>query len=352
MCSRLDYVSCILTISVDHLARTPLLGRLGLVAINSVIICVIGLRTAQTGIHPGELFCLVVSAMNVYSWRRARSLEASLLGHQKILGKRPLLIDPLHVAAETRRSAPSQRSLPRVLVAAFRPDGLALPRNSATTSAAGILTVWRRFDRRCISTLALARLILATCSNWSDRNRPQFPIDPRQQIQVECRGHAQFVVIGREQLGPVSPDPYPAGAVSRLQHAANLGKEIQRRGAIEVADRAAQERERADVAPACRYAATSSRPSRYSRSNPRMLMESMSRSSARTSPAPSEKSRWDSTTSAAAAQNASSSQRVFCRCRCPVLRPPPDHPRDRRCHPHAAATDAHRLGSTHIRADG
>ena len=70
---RLDYVSCILTIS-----STILLGRRcwegwALCAINSVIICVIGLRTAQMGFIPANLFCLVVSAINVYSWRRARS---------------------------------------------------------------------------------------------------------------------------------------------------------------------------------------------------------------------------------------------------------------------------------------
>jgi hypothetical protein len=38
-----------------------------------VIICVIGLRTAQTGFIPANLFCLVMSAMNLYSWRRART---------------------------------------------------------------------------------------------------------------------------------------------------------------------------------------------------------------------------------------------------------------------------------------
>jgi hypothetical protein len=71
---RLDYLSCILTIS-----STILLGRRcwegwALCAINSVIICVIGLRTAQIGFIPANIFCLVVSAINIYSWRRSRAL--------------------------------------------------------------------------------------------------------------------------------------------------------------------------------------------------------------------------------------------------------------------------------------
>ena len=70
---RLDYLSCVLTI-----ASTILLGRRcwegwALCAINSVIICVIGLRTAQTGFIPANIFCLVVSAINLYSWRRPRT---------------------------------------------------------------------------------------------------------------------------------------------------------------------------------------------------------------------------------------------------------------------------------------
>jgi nicotinamide riboside transporter PnuC len=67
---RLDYLSCVLTI-----ASTILLGRRcwegwALCAINSVIICIIALRTAQTGFIPANIFCLVVSAMNLHAWRK------------------------------------------------------------------------------------------------------------------------------------------------------------------------------------------------------------------------------------------------------------------------------------------
>ena len=68
---RLDYLSCVLTI-----ASTILVGRRcwegwALGAINSVIICVIGLRTAQLGLIPANIFCVVVSAVNLHAWRRS-----------------------------------------------------------------------------------------------------------------------------------------------------------------------------------------------------------------------------------------------------------------------------------------
>jgi nicotinamide riboside transporter PnuC len=68
---RLDYLSCALTI-----ASTILVGRRcwegwALGAINSVIICVIGFRTAQLGFIPANIFCVVVSALNLHAWRRS-----------------------------------------------------------------------------------------------------------------------------------------------------------------------------------------------------------------------------------------------------------------------------------------
>jgi hypothetical protein len=67
---RLDYLSCLLTI-----ASTILVGRRcwegwALAAVNSVLICIIGIRTAQLGFVPANLFCIVVSAVNLRAWRR------------------------------------------------------------------------------------------------------------------------------------------------------------------------------------------------------------------------------------------------------------------------------------------
>jgi hypothetical protein len=66
---RLDYLSCLLTI-----VSTVLIGRRKwqgwiVAGINSIIVCVIGMRTAQTGFIPANLFCIAMYAYNVLAWR-------------------------------------------------------------------------------------------------------------------------------------------------------------------------------------------------------------------------------------------------------------------------------------------
>ena len=70
---RLDYLSCVLTV-----ASTILVGRRCwegwmLATINSVIICVIAIRTAQLGFIPANIFCIVFGVINLRDWRRASS---------------------------------------------------------------------------------------------------------------------------------------------------------------------------------------------------------------------------------------------------------------------------------------
>jgi hypothetical protein len=72
---RLDYLSCVLTV-----ASTILVGRRcwegwALAGVNSVIICIIGLRTEQLGFIPANVFCVVMSAINLHGWRRSRAVE-------------------------------------------------------------------------------------------------------------------------------------------------------------------------------------------------------------------------------------------------------------------------------------
>jgi hypothetical protein len=68
---RLDCLSCVLTVF-----STILIGRrcwAGWVpaALNSLIICVIALRTGQLGLIPANLFCIVLYAVNLRTWRKA-----------------------------------------------------------------------------------------------------------------------------------------------------------------------------------------------------------------------------------------------------------------------------------------
>jgi hypothetical protein len=65
---RLDYLSCCLTV-----LSTVLVGRkrwtgLAVAGVNSVIMCVIGLRTGQWGFIPANLFCIGVYAFSIRSW--------------------------------------------------------------------------------------------------------------------------------------------------------------------------------------------------------------------------------------------------------------------------------------------
>jgi hypothetical protein len=41
-----------------------------LAAVNSVVICVIGMKTAQFGFVPANLFCLVLCGVNLRTWRK------------------------------------------------------------------------------------------------------------------------------------------------------------------------------------------------------------------------------------------------------------------------------------------
>jgi hypothetical protein len=66
---RLDYLSCILTI-----LSTVLIGKKQwqgwvVAGANSIIICVIGMRTAEFGFLPGNLFCIGLYANNLWNWR-------------------------------------------------------------------------------------------------------------------------------------------------------------------------------------------------------------------------------------------------------------------------------------------
>jgi hypothetical protein len=68
---RLDYLSCLLTV-----ASTILVGRRcwegwALAGLNCIIMCVIGLRTAQLGLIPANVFCMVMSAINLRAWRKS-----------------------------------------------------------------------------------------------------------------------------------------------------------------------------------------------------------------------------------------------------------------------------------------
>ena len=67
---RLDYVSCVLTVLSTILVGRRCWEGWVLAAINSVIICVIAVRTEQMGFVPANLFCIVLYGVNLRTWRK------------------------------------------------------------------------------------------------------------------------------------------------------------------------------------------------------------------------------------------------------------------------------------------
>ncbi|MBV9183548.1 MAG: hypothetical protein JO356_19770 [Acidobacteria bacterium] len=70
MILRLDYISCILTILSTVLVGRNLWQGWLVAGVNSIVICVVGLRTAQFGFVPANLFCIALYSYNLWSWRR------------------------------------------------------------------------------------------------------------------------------------------------------------------------------------------------------------------------------------------------------------------------------------------
>jgi hypothetical protein len=69
----LDYLSCFLTVlATILLARKSWFGLL-VAIVNSLIVCVIGLRTSQLGFIPANLFCICVYAFNMRPWLKEQT---------------------------------------------------------------------------------------------------------------------------------------------------------------------------------------------------------------------------------------------------------------------------------------
>jgi len=67
---RLDYLSCALTVLSTLLIGKRLWQGWMIAGANSVIICIIGIRTAQFGFVPANIFCIALYLYNLLSWRK------------------------------------------------------------------------------------------------------------------------------------------------------------------------------------------------------------------------------------------------------------------------------------------
>jgi hypothetical protein len=68
---RLDCLSCVLTVFSTILVENRYSTGWVIGAVNSLIICVIGLKTGQPGFIPANLFCIVLYMVSLRTWRKA-----------------------------------------------------------------------------------------------------------------------------------------------------------------------------------------------------------------------------------------------------------------------------------------
>ena len=66
---RLDYISCILTVLSTILIGKKLWHGWIIAGANSIILCLIGMQTAQFGFVPANLFCIGLYVNNLRQWR-------------------------------------------------------------------------------------------------------------------------------------------------------------------------------------------------------------------------------------------------------------------------------------------
>ena len=79
---RLDYVSCVLTILGTILLGRKLWQGWVVAAVNSAVVCVIGVRTAQFGFVPANLLCIALYTSNLVTWRFKSRSSRRLLAKQ------------------------------------------------------------------------------------------------------------------------------------------------------------------------------------------------------------------------------------------------------------------------------
>src|SRR5215469_3950268 len=67
---RLDYISCVLTISAAILLGQKRWQGWLIAGINSILICDIAVNTSQLGFIPANVFCVALYAYNIVGWRK------------------------------------------------------------------------------------------------------------------------------------------------------------------------------------------------------------------------------------------------------------------------------------------
>jgi hypothetical protein len=111
---RLDYISCVLTVSAAILLGQKRWQGWLVAGINSILVCDIAVNTSQTGFIPANVFCVALYAYNILGWRKqikahrvlervnssvdaaatTREIEDQCDSVPQVSTKRPVLIQP------------------------------------------------------------------------------------------------------------------------------------------------------------------------------------------------------------------------------------------------------------------
>ena len=84
----LDYISCLLTVVSTVLVGRRIWQGWIIAGANSLIICWIGLRTAQLGFIPANLFCLAIYVYNIFAVAQSAALVHARV-HRPARARRP-----------------------------------------------------------------------------------------------------------------------------------------------------------------------------------------------------------------------------------------------------------------------
>jgi hypothetical protein len=117
---RLDYISCVLTISAAILLGQKRWQGWLIAGINSVLICDIAVKTSQLGFIPANVFCVALYAYNIFGWRKR------IKAHRELDRLSPNIVscaapEPLYCPYNPSSHLTIQRSLvPRPEIAELR----------------------------------------------------------------------------------------------------------------------------------------------------------------------------------------------------------------------------------------
>jgi hypothetical protein len=200
---------------------------------------------------------------------------------QKSFGEGPFGVYPLSLAAKTGPLRKRVHLSEGILVAGLRPDSLAFTERDGEAGKADGYALDPRRTQVHLDAPGFGIEESDVLESIEPKISMEFGVDSRQQIQIESGSYPERIVVRADQ--PIRGF-FEVGSqkqrVSGIQEATNVLQKYKIGRTVEIADRTAQEQQQ-DALPARRRAVTSERPSRYSRSKPTMLMQSMSAKSRR-----------------------------------------------------------------------